>query len=432
MKNEKVKHTLSLGEIVDWLQQYYSHAYKFLRHHEIENLRKNQQFDLVIVGYAVNDFLLGIAAHFQCPSVMITPNQINFLTQAYTGNPSSISYNPSVWSGYSTQMTLRQRIVNFLSLLVEKVVYFVINYFVMEPCYANVFPPPTYPSFTAVKDNVSLVLLANQNLADSTPIPLMPNVIYVGGMHLHAKRNPLSKDMQTFLDSAADGVIYFSLGGNLNSSNLPKHITDIFINEFAQLKQRVLFKWENNTLGNKPDNIFISKWMPQLDVLAHSNTILFVSHCGLGSVNEAKFYGVPLLCIPFYGDQFYNLKKVSDEGWGTGMNYGSFDRSMFSLQLNKMLSDDQYRRRAKELSQLIRDEPMNPLERAAFWVEYVLRHNGAKHLKSPAKNLNFLQFNYLDVIAILAICLYVVAKCPIFVYRFLKHSKFISTKVKIQ
>lgn len=37
-----------------------------------------------------------------------------------------------------------------------------------------------------------------------------------------------------------------------------------------------------------------------------------------------------------------------------------------------MLSDEQYRRRAKELSRLVRDEPMNLLDKAVFWVEYVL------------------------------------------------------------
>lgn len=44
---------------------------------------------------------------------------------------------------------------------------------------------------------------------------------------------------------------------------------------------------------------------------------------------------------------------------------------------------------------------MTPLASAAFWLEYVIRHRGAPHLKSPAVNMNFLQRHSIDVFAFL-------------------------------
>lgn len=41
------------------------------------------------------------------------------------------------------------------------------------------------------------------------------------------------------------------------------------------------------------------------------------------------------------------------------------------------------------------------MERAVWWTEYVLRHNGAKHLRSAAVDMPWYQYFLLDVIAFL-------------------------------
>ncbi len=59
--------------------------------------------------------------------------------------------------------------------------------------------------------------------------------------------------------------------------------------------------------------------------------------------------------------------------------------------------------KAKELSNVFRDQPETSLERALFWTEYVLRHKGAYHLRSAALNLNSFQYHCIDVIIFLAV-----------------------------
>ena len=53
------------------------------------------------------------------------------------------------------------------------------------------------------------------------------------------------------------------------------------------------------------------------------------------------------------------------------------------------------------MSSHLLDQQQTPKERAVFWVEYVMRHNGAAHLRSAARELNFFQYYCLDVVAIL-------------------------------
>lgn len=73
----------------------------------------------------------------------------------------------------------------------------------------------------------------------------------------------------------------------------------------------------------------------------------------------------------------------------------------------------------KKHSLKYRDRPLHPLDNAAFWVEYVIRHNGAKHLQSPGVHLNFFQYYSLDVIVALILFSYLSWKVGIYILKLL-------------
>ncbi|KAJ8877781.1 hypothetical protein PR048_022237 [Dryococelus australis] len=60
-----------------------------------------------------------------------------------------------------------------------------------------------------------------------------------------------------------------------------------------------------------------------------------------------------------------------------------------------------YKLAAERVSRIFHDQPETPIERAVFWVEYVLRHKGARHLRSAALDLTWYQYYLLDVVAVL-------------------------------
>lgn len=63
----------------------------------------------------------------------------------------------------------------------------------------------------------------------------------------------------------------------------------------------------------------------------------------------------------------------------------------------------EYKRSMKKLHDLVYDEPISSLEKAMFWIEYCIRHKGAKHLEFKAKNVPIHQKFCLDFIAIFLI-----------------------------
>jgi hypothetical protein len=59
----------------------------------------------------------------------------------------------------------------------------------------------------------------------------------------------------------------------------------------------------------------------------------------------------------------------------------------------------------KKISALSKDEPGNPLSRVLWWMECVIRHNGAKHLRPATLDLAWYQYLLLYVVAFLFLLL---------------------------
>lgn len=84
---------------------------------------------------------------------------------------------------------------------------------------------------------------------------------------------------------------------------MPKEQLQIFLNVFGNLSQTVLWKYETDDMERIPPNVKLQSWIPQTDVLAHENVVLFITHGGMFGSQEGLARGKQMLFIPFYGDQ---------------------------------------------------------------------------------------------------------------------------------
>lgn len=149
----------------------------------------------------------------------------------------------------------------------------------------------------------TLLALVNTNLALDESYPLPPNVIPVGGLQVK-EPNKLPQDIGSFINGSGKGSVFFSLGTNLRSEYMPEEKKKLFLDVFRQFPEyRFLWKLESTGELIIPENVLVSKWFPQSDILAHPRVKLFITHSGQLSTHEAIWRGVPLLSIPFILDQ---------------------------------------------------------------------------------------------------------------------------------
>lgn len=254
------------------------------------------------------------------------------------------------------------------------------------------------------------LILVNSHFSQGGVRPNLPNVIEVGGLQIKEKPYPLPNDIREWIEGATHGLVFVAFGSNLKSSDLPEEKLRLLVNSFGKLKQRVLWKFESDKLKNIPSNVMIKKWLPQDDILAHPNTKLFISHCGISSYNEAMYHKVPIVGIPFIGDQPGNAGRAKGEGWAEVVPAQELSEEKLNEAIQKVLTNPRYSEAVTKLSNLYRDRPMSALQSAIFWIEYVVKYNGADHLKYQGRFLSWWQTLSLDIYALVLFILYLIIK----------------------
>ncbi|CAH0561448.1 unnamed protein product [Brassicogethes aeneus] len=370
--------------------------------------KKQHNFDIIVSEFFNSDCHIGFHLLFQAPLIGITSSTLMPWTSKRVANPSNPSYIPNNLMRYSDVMTFGDRVLNTIAYIWHQF-YFDVFINANDQRLINSYFNRRMPSIKEGIYNVSLVL-TNTHFSLNLPRPLVPNVVEIGGIHI-GKAKKVPKNIEKWIDGSSDGVIYFSLGSMIKGHTFPTDKRKEFLKAFGKLSQTVLWKWENETMEGKPDNVMIQKWMPQFDILCHPNVKAFISHGGLLGVTEAVHCGVPVIVMPQFGDQFTNAKALESVGGGVILHLSEATEESISKALKKVLSS-KFRQQAKELSERFRDRPMSPMDTAIYWVEYVARHKGAPHMRTAAVNMPFYQYYLLDVISflilIVSLTLYIV------------------------
>ncbi|XP_038117139.1 UDP-glycosyltransferase UGT4 [Culex quinquefasciatus] len=359
-------------------------------------LHSGEKFDLIILEIFLDHALLGIADHFGCPVIGMTTHGVLDWINVLVGTPQPLSYVPHVHLGLTDRMNFWQRFGNVMFDVLDKTLLAYYFHPVQEKLYREAFPNASRSLDEMIKHSVSAVLV-NSHFSISYPRPYVPNMIEIGGFHVNRKVNPLPENIRTFIENSPNGVIYFSMGSNLRPSAMEARKRDALLNAFAKVNQSVIWKWNDDSLKLDPSKFLISDWLPQDDILAHPNVKLFVTHGGLLSCTESIHHGKPIVGIPIFGDQQLNMARVELSGWGLRVNYVDLDEETFRNALTEVLGNAKYSQNVEAASRRLRDQPLPPMDMAKYWVNYVLRHDGAEHLRSPAQHLNFVQYNNLDV-----------------------------------
>ncbi|XP_041042317.1 UDP-glucuronosyltransferase 2A1-like isoform X1 [Carcharodon carcharias] len=325
------------------------------------------------------------------------------------------SYVPVAMSELSDKMTFAERFQNILYMQMYSLMCKWL-WLEWDMYYSEAIGKPTTFCETMGKAEIWLI----RTYWDfEFPRPFLPNFMFVGGLHCRPAK-PLSQELEEFVQSSGEhGIVVFSLGSIVK--NLTAEKADVIAEALGQIPQKVLWSYAGDQPKKLTPNTKIYKWLPQNDLLGHPKTRVFITHGGTNGIYEAIYHGVPMIGIPLFADQPDNMVHMKAKGVAVVLNFINLKTQDLIDALNMVINDTRYRENAVKLSQIQHDQPMSSLGRAVFWIEFVMRHRGAQHLRSAAHSLSWYQYHCLDVIAFLVACVaaivFVLTKCCMFCCR---------------
>lgn len=142
-------------------------------------------------------------------------------------------------------------------------------------------------------------------------------------------------------------MVYISMG-TVNNDMVPLYKQ--FLSAFEDTNYQVIMSVGSlvsvSELGTLPDNISVFPSVDQIAVLQKAD--VFISHCGMNSVSESLYFGVPLLMLPQTSEQAGVAERVSQ--LGAGIKLTGTDAASVINATEKILADGGYKLHAAEIA----------------------------------------------------------------------------------
>lgn len=384
---------LTALELFDILDHYSQNCDAVVGSREVMERLKAAHFDLLLVD--PNEMCGFVIAHILGVKYAVFGTGLWYPAEA--GAPAPLAYVPEFNSLLTDRMSLAQRVTNTVVYLVSR---FGVQFLIL-PKFDRIMSKHGVQPQVSMNELVqgSRLWMLCTDMALEFPRPTLPHVVYVGGI-LTKPPSPLPQEFEVWVnDTAEHGFVVVSFGAGVKY--LSHDIAHKLAGALAKLPQRVVWRFSGVPPSNLGSNTKLVDWMPQNDLLGHANTRAFLSHGGLNSIYEAMYHGVPVVGVPLFGDHYDTMTRVAAKGMGIMLHWKSMSQEELHAALTAVITDSRYRQRALLLSNIHKDQPGHPVTRAVYWISYLLRHQGASHLRSAVHSVPTYQYFLLDVVLVL-------------------------------
>ena len=158
---------------------------------------------------------------------------------------------------------------------------------------------------------------------------------------------PSIRPAESEIAKTRDKLVFISMG-TVNNDMLPLYRRCIAA--FADTDYQVILSVGNlvspGDFGALPENISVYPTVDQIAVLQRADA--FVSHCGMNSVSESLYFGVPLVMLPQTSEQRGVAERVSQLGAGVKLN--KTDAASILEAVRGALADPSYKQNAVHIS----------------------------------------------------------------------------------
>lgn len=102
-----------------------------------------------------------------------------------------------------------------------------------------------------------------------------------------------------------------------------------------------------------PSNFMVKSYFPQLEVLKRAE--VFITHAGFNSVNEALYFGVPMLALPQVNDQHMVAKRLVSMHLGMAESMKELSSEILRTKTEALLLNRQVKECCIQISQKMRE-----------------------------------------------------------------------------
>ncbi|MBR6677615.1 MAG: glucosyltransferase [Oscillospiraceae bacterium] len=154
------------------------------------------------------------------------------------------------------------------------------------------------------------------------------------------------------VEKSRSKLVYISMG-TVNNDMLPlyQNCLAALSNTGYQVILSVGSMVSVDSFGALPEQISVFPQVDQIAVLQQAD--LFVSHCGMNSVNESLYFGVPLLMLPQTPEQSGVAQRVAQ--LGAGILLKKADVTSIAQGVKTLFSDSSFRENAHKISVSFRE-----------------------------------------------------------------------------
>jgi MGT family glycosyltransferase len=165
----------------------------------------------------------------------------------------------------------------------------------------------------------------------------------------------------------ADGALVYLSLGSLGSADV--ELMRTLIDTLSSTAHRVIVsKGPQHDELELASNMVGEEFLPQTSILPEVDVA--ITHGGNNTVTECLHFGVPMVVLPLFWDQYDNAQRVDETGYGVRLRTYAHDASELTGAIDRLLGDADLRKRLRTASARLHASPGT--KKAADLIERLL------------------------------------------------------------
>ncbi|KAG5668617.1 hypothetical protein PVAND_016552 [Polypedilum vanderplanki] len=314
LKGEDVSPNRQMGiQYFEYMENLRNHT----KHSELQKIFKEQHnFDLVITESTISP-IMSIAKYSNCPIVFAFSSYIQpAFYEAILGNymNPAIHRSVDVLKGVDGKLSFLERVLSFIehNFLGRNFVKFF--GWSGNKIFQDITGDINYSK--EVFPRIELIISASKIMSYFGRIysVLPQKILQIHSTHLKISQEmtKIDENLDKFLKNSTKDIILISFGSIVKLDQLTVNLTSILLSTIQDLSNDFNFIWKigKNDKILSTENLFVSTWLPIIEILKNPKVKLFINHGGTRSIEEAIDCKVPMISIPIFLDHFINSEFI--------------------------------------------------------------------------------------------------------------------------